>query len=194
MKVPAALERYRIKAGGQASTDSRPAANEGELKLFVRAVRRALRSLTRAALEAAKDPRRGRATRISVKTVAEAAGKGRSQIYAAHPYLVAEIRDAARRVREAQAASDKPQPETKTKSQLQRELTAVRREASIQVRTIASTQLAQLHARLGPEFRRREKYSATIQELRKRLSEAEATKATLAEINKGLMIEANRGR
>ncbi len=114
-----------------------------------------------------------------MKSVAEAAGKGRSQIYGAYPYLVAEIRDAMQRVREAAKATRKSVP--KTKDALERELRAVRREAKMQVRTVASTQLADLIERLGPEHRRREKDAATIAELRKRLREAEQSKATLAE-------------
>jgi len=94
-----------------------------------------------------------------------------------------------RRVRETLEETRKSVP--KAKEALEREPRAVRREAKMQVRTIASTQLANLTERLGPEHRRREKDAATIAGLRKRLRRR-SSPSPRSRRSTGVDVEANR--
>jgi hypothetical protein len=194
--VPEVLEAYcrkGIKTGAAAlNNKARPAATKTP---FARDVRRALRTLESETLRSIEDGKSGPVPDVrslSKSRVLKAAGRGRSQLYGAYDFLVTEIEEAQQRVRQALAAIRR-RP-VKTKDDLRRELATARRTADLRVRTVASTSLAQLIAKLGPENRRREKFVAEIAELRRRLGEAEQSKKTLAEINRGLLVEVNRKR
>jgi uncharacterized protein (DUF2164 family) len=154
-------------------------------------IRKALRTQTAAALAIAGDAtRRDRPPLITVASVTRAAGRGRSQLYNAFPYLLDEIREANQRVEVVFRATNKVGP--RTKESLSAELRRLRRESKMEVARLASTQLTDLLRRMGPEFRKTEISVARVATLKRKLKEAEDARATLSAINEGWMKEVNR--
>lgn len=188
--VPASLEQYRRpRPLVQKATRRQPTKNAK--KPYVRAFRRALTRLTKEAIFGlGSDGAGGAGPTISVSSVLAAAGLGRSQLYNAYPHLLAEFATAKERV--LAALRRRGAATSLSKTQLLRDLRQARKDLKARVAAVASTQLADVIKKLGPEFRRREKMAAEIAELRKRLSEAEMSKRTQANLNRSLMVEANR--
>ena len=189
--APKAIAAYRVR---EAPTDASGLAKvlplKGAGEPFVTDVRRALAEMEAEAMATIGSGSRRPIPKLSVSSVTRRAGRGRSQVYGAFPYLVVEISDAEQRVRSAARSAGSRVP--RSKESLSREARAAKSEAKRKVAVMASMQLAELVKRLGPELRRREKHVAEVAELRQRLEEAELAKKTLLELQKSWMVEANR--
>ena len=188
---PRAIAAFRVPAPtGEAVDPPKALPRKGAQVPFVRDVRRALREMEAEAMVLLSTGASRSMLRLPVSSVVRRAGRGRSQLYGAFPYLAVEIAEADARLRSAAKSAGKRVP--KSKERLARELRATTTEAKRKVAVLASTQLADLVKRLGPEFRRRERLVAEVAELRQRLEEAEMSKKMLSELQKSWMVEANR--